>query len=52
MAFTLEAFLSKYLHTAVACVSIACKALNKGVLLSKASPVYETKIVGIHKVVS
>ncbi len=31
---------------------MACKALSKGVLLSKASPVYATKIVGIHNVVS
>ena len=32
-------FLSKYLATSVAAVSIALNALNKGVLLSKASPV-------------
>ena len=52
MALTLLAFLSKYLQTAVAWVSSACMALNNGVLLSKASPVYATKIVGIHNVVS
>ena len=32
-------FLSKYLATSIAAASIAFKALNKGVLLSKASPV-------------
>ena len=44
--------LSKYLQTAVAVSSTACNALNSGVLLSKASPVYATKTVGIHNVVS
>ena len=48
---TLFTFLSKYFATSIAAESIACNALNKGVLLSKASPVYETKTVGIHKVV-
>ena len=40
-------FMSKYLHTAVAASSIELIALNSGVLLSSASPVYETNIVGI-----
>ena len=44
---TFLTFLSKYFATSVAAVSIAVNALNKGVLLSKASPVYDTKTVGI-----
>ena len=43
--------MSKNLATSVAASSIANKARNKGALLSKASPVYDTKTVGIHKVV-
>ena len=44
-------FLSKNFATSVAASSIAKSALNKGALLSKASPVYDTKTVGMHKVV-
>ena len=39
VALTLDTFLSKYLATSVAAESTACKARNKGVLLSNASPV-------------
>src|SRR5690606_39593465 len=48
---TFFTFLSKNLATSVAASSIANKARSKGALLSKASPVYDTKTVGIHKVV-
>ena len=47
---TLVTFLSKYWQTSVAALSTACNDFNKGVLKSKDSPVYEIKIVGIHKV--
>ncbi|MNQ46382.1 hypothetical protein D3C85_601950 [compost metagenome] len=39
VAVTFFTFLSKYLQTSVAASSIADNALNKGILLSKASPV-------------